>query len=317
MVDPPPSPSEPASPDSSGIGFGALARKLKRRTTDLLALAIIAIGLLAVGAKISRWWKQSPQDVIPPQTISSKVAPWGDAGVSMEFGQLNHALFRQFISGDANAAREQLEEISIGQLSKVSLAPNPPSLSEKKLLKELGNVPVSRTLPTGESLYRIGEDLPLVIVTRLFPEPGKDQSLESHRVVCWARAFPQSENQWLVVLFHPIDGSAQPSPAESGIPLPPGSERIQSLSDASGQTWIAFRGAGSILKWQRHFDQVLNDQSWDSLRSWQSTGSGWTAAFRSKDQTQRAEIWFTIDAEGICEGMLLIEPLLPSPRDRK
>jgi hypothetical protein len=309
MVDPPKEPTEPTPPETSTTGFGAIAQKLKRRTTDLLALAILAIGILAVGTKVSRWWKQSPEDVTPAPLAVPRSLQIGEDGngVTLEFGELNQALFRQVITGDAASAGEQLEQIALAQLSKVSLAESSPSLAEQRLLEELASVRVSRTLPAGEALYRIGEDLPMVIVTRSIANSKNGKPSESRRVVTWARAFPRGANEWLVVLFYPTNGKAASRGNEVAIPLPQGATRIQSIRDALGQSWIAFRGAGPIAEWQRHFDREFRDRDWDRVQPWRETSSGWTVAFASSKTRQTAVIWLGRNADGDCEGMLLIE----------
>lgn len=309
MVDPQNSQPDPAAPGPQGGGYAVIAQKLKSRTTDLLALAILAIGCLAIGAKVAQWWKQSPEDVNHPQLATPQTALWGQAGtpVTMEFGELKQALLRQVITGDAASAGEQLEQIAVGQLPKVSLAPDPPSAGELKLLEELQNVTASRILPTGESLYRIGEDLPMVIITRSFPDKSDEKSPGGSRVVCWARAFPQDEDRWGVILFHPIDRTSPSDAGEEIIPLPMGSERIQSLSDAKGQSWTAFRGTGPIMQWQLHFDRAFQDRNWDRILPWSKTGSGWNSAFETPEKTHRAGIWLMVNTEDVCEGMLLIE----------
>jgi hypothetical protein len=309
MVDPPKEPTEQTTPETSAKGFGAIAQKLKRRTTDLLALAILAIGLLAVGTKVGRWWKQSPEDVAPAEWAAPRSMQIGEegSGVTLEFGELNQALFRQIITGDATSAGEQLEQIALAQLGKVSLAGSSLSPAEQRLLEELASVPVSRSLPTGEAVYRIGADLPMVIVTRSISDETNENATEHQRVVIWARAFPKGADKWLVVLFYPVNGKAVSSGDEVAIPLPIGATRIQSVRDASGQSWIAFRGVGPIAEWQRHFDWEFRIRDWDRVQPWAEVGTGWTVAFASSKTRQRAEIWLGRKADGTCEGMLLIE----------
>jgi hypothetical protein len=115
-------------------------------------------------------------------------------------------------------------------------------------------------------------------------------------------------------LFHPVAGFSPSEPGEGAIPLPMGSERIQSLSDAEGQSWIAFRGAGEVAEWKAHFDRAFDGRNWDRLRPWSQTGSGWTAAFQSSEKQEQAEVWLTVNADGVCEGMLLVEPVRANGR---
>jgi hypothetical protein len=120
-----------------------------------------------------------------------------------------------------------------------------------------------------------------------------------------------------LVLFHPVDGSTQSSRGENPIALPKNSTPIHSLRDQAGQSWTAFRGTGPIAQWQRHFDSEFRDQRWDRVHAWSETGTGRTAAFASAKSQQRAEVWLRQNAEGVCEGMLLIESALPAARGSK
>ncbi len=306
MDDPPPQLPEPLPADSNPTGFKTLSEKLKRRTTDLVAVAILAVGCIAVGAKLGRWWKQSPGDLAVPANSVPQFTRWGEAGngVSFEFGDLNYAIHHRIISGDASSAAKQLERIAIAQLANAAWPATPPAPAERKLLAELQKVSASRTLSTGESLYRIGSDLPMLILTKPLPADSLSKQTADNRVVCWARAFPQAEDQWMVFLFSPVKGTHSVKAASQAIPLPPGCRRIQSLRDAGGQSCVGFRGPGPLLNWQRHFGNWFRNRDWQPIHAWSKTESAWTATFESSPAERRAEIWLHRQANGAWEGMV-------------
>lgn len=311
MVEPPHDPPESTPPSQVSGGFSKLSQKMARRTTDLIGVAILAIGLLAVGSKIGRWWNTDPEEVAAPITPLPTRQPWDSEGlgVSLEWGELNYVIHHQIISGDAEVARERLEEIALGKSSHISTPTFEATKAEKKLLEELNDVAATRQLESGGELYRFNSHLPMVILTLpATPSPTNSPKTETHRVVCWGRAFPQSQNQWMVFLFYSAGAKSPPMAGNPTIPLPNGCRKVQRMQDASGQSWLGFRGAGSIEEGQRHFDHWFQDRDWRRLRGWSKTGSAWTVQFQSRETRQRSDIWLNVTTDGEWEGMIFLSP---------
>ena len=161
--------------------------------------------------------------------------------------------------------------------------------------RKLAKVPVARTLKTGELLYRVGENLPMVVMT------------SQDRVVCWARAFPRSENQWMVFLFYSVGSQSRSIAGQQVIPLPDGCQRIQRIQDPGGQTWVGFRGTGPLLEGQRHFDRWFADQDWKVRRDWWQSEGAWQAVFGHPSKKTKATIWVKSQKKDTWDGMLFLE----------
>lgn len=309
MIDLPPDSSEPKPTDKIG-GFAKLSTKIAGRTTDLIGVAILTIGLFAVGGKIGRWWHTDPHEVNVPQGSLPSIEPWdtAGAGVSLEWGDLNYAIHHQTLSGDAAAAGERLEEIAVAKFAQVTGPDILPTEAEKKLLAELQDVPPTRSLERGGRLYRFGPQLPMVILTQAATSSLPSGHSETRRVVCWGRAFPQAPQQWMAFLFYAAEGPASGRTNEWVIPLPDGCRKLQRMRDASGQSWTAFRGRSSLGEAKRHFDHWFQDHDWQVQRGWSETGSGWTARFHSREASQTADLWLNPSANGAWEGMLFLSP---------
>ncbi len=309
MTDLPEETSHAQAPPPEPAGFAKIARSLTRRTTDLLAVAILAVGLLAVGGKLTRWWNTSPEDVasnIPPLP---QTRPWGAGGqgVTLEWGDLDYAIHHQMVKGDVSSAAEQLEQIALGRFVEIRLPRHPPSRAELNLLAELEKVPPSRTLPSGEAVYRFGPELPMVLITKPDTRSSESDDSPSSRVVCWARAFPKSAEDWMVIVLLAAESQSSDSRNEADIPLPAGCRRIQAIHDAGGSSWLSFRGSGPVRDWQVHFEDWFAKQNWTMARPWSNTGGTWTAAFVSPQINQRADVWLNDHPNGSGEGMVLRE----------
>ncbi len=298
----------PAEPETE-TGFKSLSQKILSRTTDLLGVSILAVGLLTVGGKLSRWWNTSPTEISAvPATSLPEVHAWGESGqgVTMDWGDTGQVFHHQEIAGDTASIAERLEKIALANLASASIPQGSPSDREMKLLSELAKVNPSEILSSGESLYRIGEGLPLLVITK--PEEGTTK----HRVMCWARAFPKSPARWLVVLIFASDSKTKSAVGKVSIPLPRGCKTIQRLHDANGRSWVSFRGAGPVAEWRRHFDIWFANQNESRLREWTLTESTWAAGYQIKQRNQQAEVWLHPHPKGDWEGLLILEPLSSS-----
>lgn len=342
MVRPPPMNASPLSPSDSANGAAArpsglarLARWIGRRTTDLLAIAIVAVGLLSVGGQVSRWWSTDP-----PTLTSAAATPagehWGRGGtpVSLEFDGLAYTLRRQTIAGDLPAASNQLLAIGRELTPTAPLPAAPPADAERRMLAEIHRATPAATADNWR-LYRFDLPLPMIVGTRSTatasggrgrqppesqrpwsgsardhsqgaPDSGGLRPPLAERVVCWGRAFPASDTTWTLFLFHtPHATAAGPLPE---LPLPAGSRRQHALRDESGLAWIGFEGAGTPAAWRQQLDDGFQNIHWQRPLPWQSTGTTWTARFVPADGSPATtDVTFTADGPRLT-GFFSISP---------
>ena len=127
---PPPTTDSTSPVESSDqpTGLAAVARRVSRRTTDLLAISIIGIGIFAVSGRLSDWWGTPPDSVlapsqIVPEVVGSDVAwPEMDIPVGLNLGNLPVSVERLQIQGD----QKKLERVVFARLKLVLDSPQPP-----------------------------------------------------------------------------------------------------------------------------------------------------------------------------------------------
>ena len=316
--------------EESPAGFRRLARQITRRTTDLLAIAIVTVCLLAIGGQVSQWWQTSPDDVSPSNVPGYTGTAWGAGGtpVSLEFEGLAFTLRRQTVAGDEQAAAEGLmsaaREIAAGNAAPAGEIEK----SERALLEALRALEPADEVGTSR-IYRFDLPLPMVLVTRrdsseddgraakeraerqdpLTP-PGSPLSTRAEeaaeRVVCWGRAFPVGETSWRLFLFHsPHSGAA--SAGAGDIPLPPRSRRLHSIRDHSGLCWIGFTGAGSPRQWMRFFDGSLAERGWERTSEWRIDDRSCAARFISaSDSAGTVDVHFSTAGQDQLSGIISV-----------
>ena len=308
LVSPPPDAAAATAPSVGASGFGKLARGIARRTTDLLAIGVVAAGLLAVAGKLTRWWSAEPDDLLPavPAVTSTE---WGAGGgpVSLEFGDLPYTLRRQTVRGDAEEAGERL----LAACRDITAAATEPAGDvrgpEIGLLDALKSAEPAEELPGGGRLVRVDEPLPMVLGTRVYPADGSGRAAGRERVVCWGRAFPFGESDWMLFLFHSPGGAGDYGPLPES-PLPPGARVRHSIREGSGVAWVGIDGEGTPRQWQRFLDGWFAARGWRRDRDWQARGAGWTAGYRAAEGAGSAEIHFAETDEGVLSGMLGLAP---------
>ncbi len=301
-------------------GFARVARQISRRTTDLLAISIIAVAALTVGGRLSQWWATDPQDVLSAGRLagsaSGSASPWGGGGapVSFEFGDRPYRLRKQFVTGERCQATAALRKICREVVAVASVPLQELDANERRLLGE-----VQQRAPAEEQqgiwkIYTFDETLPLVLGTRRFSgdsadEHGKDGAVDRWRVVCWGMAFPGAERRWTLFAFHTPGHTA--SPHAGDIELPPGSRRIMSLRAETGEMLIGFDGDGPPQTWIRFFDGWFRENGWRLSGRWKSSGGGWTARYSpaNGNRTSRVDVHFGRTDGSRFSGLLDVIPL--------
>lgn len=264
------------------------AQRVMRRTTDLLAIAILLIGGLMVGGRLSKWWATDPADTPSPMEVaqaeSGAPAHWGDDGqpVTLEFGPFAQALRRQELRGTTEEITRQLTDWCRNTVQQSDLPSAVPDARETALLKQLKTLPAVATLPNRGTVYRADYPVSMVLGTRLADgrNGGKTEDVPAERVVCWGFAFPQRPGVWTVFLSGPGEAARQLSPLPS-IELPKHCERLISLRNDRGDALLAFTGADRASVARRHFEEWFQARGWAVGRAWNEVNGRWSARFVS------------------------------------
>ena len=288
----PPAPAKRDAPK----GLGGLARRITSRTTDLLAIAIVLIGGLAIGRQTLIWWGEEPPTIgaAPSAELSSD---WGRDGapVAIEFGDLRGRLLRQAIEGDVEEARHAGLEQCLQLVDRTAFPSTPPDAAELRILLLLASQKPMLEQAGDWRLYVVGGGLTMLVGVRSVPgEPATVTKSEDERarerVVCWSFAVPVAHNQWSVYTFAAADAPDARPLCEA--PLPGGAKRILSLDEADRGSLLAFEGEGPPEQWAREYQKWFESQGWTLVAPWQ-TGDLWGATYRAPDRNLVAEVRFS------------------------
>jgi hypothetical protein len=287
----------PPAPAKRGAakGFGGLARRITSRTTDLLAIAIVLIGGLAIGRQTLIWWRQEPPTIgaAPAADFASE---WGRDGapVALEFGDLRGRLLRQAIEGDVEDARHAGLEQCLQLVNRNGLPSAPVNAPEQRILELLASQKPVLEQAGDWRLYIVGGGLTMLVGVRNVPEEpatvGKSEDeWARERVVCWSFAVPVGQNLWSVYTYAAADAPDARPLCEA--PLPRGAKRILSLDEADRGSLLAFEGEGPPDQWAREYQQWFESQGWTLVVPWQ-TGELWGATWRAPQQNVIVEVRF-------------------------
>ena len=268
-------------------GFAAAARKISGRTTDLLAIAVIGIGIFAVSGRLSDWWSTPPdlvltQSGIVPEVVGSKVAwPEMDIPVAMNLGDFPVSVDRLMIQGDLS----KLEQIVFSRLESVLRASSSGSLPRN------GESKVARAATKLEGLLTkidpVRKDADAWQIYRL-DEPGTPGFSSMFigtqfqkgrlRIVTWAMAMPWRGDEWKVFFFQPAQGS------KTSVAIPSGAEVTMSMQEPSGAELAAFEAVddlASFESWQTFYTKTFGRDGWRNTRNWSEQDSRSTARFEN------------------------------------
>ncbi|MFQ5730780.1 MAG: hypothetical protein ACE5KM_02375 [Planctomycetaceae bacterium] len=300
--------SPPAKPPPS---FGGVAKRIRSRTTDLLAIAIIVIGGITVGTRVSGWFAEDESQGPGPSAVNAVGGPGvalGDEPLTLDFGGLPYRMHRSVVKGDRKAAIRQLLK-KCRELGTASRRPtSPPSTAERKLLAKLVGHEAVQALPDGGRLYRFDGPVTMVSFTRPDqPTESRDKcASESRRVVCWGLAFPvlAGEKQWTLSLFTPA-GQTPTADDLPEIPLPTNARAILTIR-GNQSAWRTFRSGEDLATVRRFYESMFESERW-SLRE-SNSAPAWTAVFvkNSKAGRFRAEVHVSQEHNDATSGVLFV-----------
>jgi hypothetical protein len=284
--------AEPA-PASAGPQptMGGLARRIAARTSDLLAIAILGLGLLTVSGRLADWWSTSPDDVLAPQQSSAGVSGaqtnWGtgESPVTLLSSDLPVSMQRQIVRGDQDRADAVLIEqcrrlLAVADGTAKRSADENFQQAAERLLNELkGESPIIEERG-GWRLYRLDSRRNFIPGSVFVGVSDRGES----RVVCWAMAIPHGEDVWTTFLFSPPESSQA---VLSRLSLPSGIKRVFSLTSPTGDelTVLRFqsespgRTSDSLDSVAEVLTEHLTAAGWQSTRSWTQSPTGLTARF--------------------------------------
>ena len=309
---PPPTTDSPPPADSPSpvetadqpTGLAAVARQVSRRTTDLLAISIIGIGIFAVSGRLSDWWHTAPDSVlapsqIVPQVVGSDVAwPEMDIPVGLNLGDMPVNVEPLQIQGD----RKKLESIVFGRLRAVLNSTQPPlpggtetriAKAAAKLERLLSGISPVKEKPDAWRIYRLDEPgtpgfSAMFLGTKL-AKGSADPRAE--RLVTWAMAMPWRQDEWKVFFFQAAQGST------TRLAIPPDAELTMSMREPSGAELAAFRAkddSASLAGWRAFYSRSLSEAGWKPAREW--TQSEARSASRFENESHAVKLIFKYEA---------------------
>jgi hypothetical protein len=293
-----------------------LSRRIARRTTDLIAIALLLAAGLTIARRVVVWWKTEPGDLrADPEYVysSDALAPWGIApgGTALDLGELPLSLHREALRGAKSNALDRLRgecRTTLVEADGALLDALPPvSESESRLLTQLAAQPAAESGPNDRwALYDVPGPLPMVLgVHRGLPPDA------TPRVVSWGLVLPLGEDAWSILRVTPQGAGSGPAD-RLPVSLPADARRGLALRDSLGGSLVTFTGTGPPAAWRRHFDQLAEDNGWTIAAIWRTDPAAWSAAWilTREGEPQRLDLQLTRTDAG-WSGLVNIAPAKP------
>ncbi len=289
-------------PDASdGREQSSLARVLARRATDLFAISVVLVGVLAVSGRLADWWETDPNDVLRPDQTVAGVAgtqtSWGagETSVALRLGQLPLVMHRQVLVGDEERVfarlRQNCRELLEASHRERLLLP-PTGENEMAILLGLDALVPIEQAEGKWKLYRVDQPGSFVVGQLLIGirESSPNAPLGSMpELVCWAMAIPKGEAQWTLFTFERTTTGTE---VTSKVPIPPDARLTLSVADPSGGQMVGFEATlgtseeAALLagQWAELFEAELHRENWKLARDWARKGSAYSARFERQDE---------------------------------
>ncbi|MDA0807323.1 MAG: hypothetical protein O2983_15650 [Planctomycetota bacterium] len=285
----------PVEVDTHPIGESSLrkmARQISKRTTDLLAISIVGIGVLTVSGRLAEWWHTDSTTVATPaasaQQSAGSAIRWGfgESNVSILIGNQTVRMERKVIFGDQDRVDSILKDRLISMLE-TETSPTASSSGESPVEHERRILDLLKTLTPIESregrwsIYRLDQtDNPLpgsfLMATRSTGTPSISESLAA-----WAIATPSGPQQWTSFLLTPA--GADHSAGPHATPVPNDGKLLMSLRTDSHEELTVFQRLDArrsdISRWTHDISMKLTTAGWHQTRSWQQSANSTAARF--------------------------------------
>lgn len=319
-------PTSPRAAESKG-GFGALARRITGRTTDLIAIGLVLVGGLTMGRQLVQWWNAPAEmPILQGEDATGGLLADPGAAVRLRFGDAPLAMTRETLAGNREAAmarliagcREAAEnagpprdapdagEFALLAATEHAAAVVEKPAAEKAVAKES---PAEKPLaeePGGWGVFRLEDRLSMIVATKVFPSAEGSEGPAWRRVVAFGFALPLDTDQWALYSFAEAtlrSGQAADFPE---IELPPGARRSLALQDQGGGGMIGFGGAGDPAAWRKHFEEALGAGGWVLAGPWRTGGDSDSATFVPRDRSKGGSIGVHVSGDPKTERSGLI-----------
>lgn len=308
-------------------GWSRAARRVAGRTTDLIAIGVVAVTALMIGGRLSEWWSTDPSDLANTseiaQRISGSPANWGADGtpVTMEFGGQTQTLRRETFAGSEKQLVERLVAWCRQTVHETDLPKAPPTPAEDRLAAKLRHLKPSVEVAGRGRVYQWNRPSRMVFGTKGAEGAGGPAAFdEKHlsplqpqpefRVVCWGMAFPQGKDAWTLFLSGSSEATDRTIPLPH-IEMPAGCERLLSLRNDAGEALLAFGGAADVADARLHFDRWFQQRAWRPTREWRELNGRWTIRYATPLSEEPTVGWTgAIDLEVHQEGTTAISGLI-------
>lgn len=296
--------SEACSIDVAGSRLRKTARSISQRTTDLIAIAIISVGILTVSGRLTEWWNTDSTLAMSPSASANQLAGpatrWGagETAVSILAGDYPVQMERRVLVGDQDRIdsilRDRLVSILEAEPSQAESTRTGTTVSESndqaaRLVEMLQGLPPVDSLDGKWNLYRIdraNNPIPgsFLIGTRLSGTKEKTESLAS-----WAVAMPSGPTRWTSFVMTPTGTGGTSDLCIA--PVPEDAKVLFSLRADSNDELTVFQRVhaqtSDIGRWTRDITHQLTGSGWHEARPWQQSTNSATARFERSGDKQR------------------------------
>lgn len=304
------------------------ARHISKRTTDLIAMAIVSIGILTVSGRLAEWWKTDaasiPSPVVSANLSAGSIVRWGagESAVSLLAGEQPVSMERRVLFGDQDRVDGILRDRLVSMLEssqaeststdgnqhgKVRRVDTKFADQEKRLIGMLQELTPFETRNGHWNLYRLdhaNNPIPgsFLIATRMSPHRDKAESLSA-----WAVATPSGPDQWTSFLLTPAE--TERNQDQHITPVPPDGQLLISLSADTRDELTVFQRLNAshsdVGRWVREMGRQLLAAGWHETRAWQQSKTSATARFEHQtDEKRRAmELSISLSNSGKLTGL--------------
>ena len=255
----------------------SLPRRVARRTTDLLAIAVVGFALFSLSDRIAVWWNFEAGTTPSLQPKSAPAAWTGlNSPVELMAGSKQVVFWRH----EFRATPIDAESVFLGICRERSAT----GASFDAGSNEAENALIEALRQRSPDLTTERARLFLI----RFPQltcVAVDHDPETPRILLWAILLPWIEDRWLVIGFQ--RGVSRRTEDPFSWPLPESGRLTLALhSDESGDL-ICFSGPGDLNDWQQHFDRVF--ASGEQLIPWTATPNAAITRYRTLGTDGRVE----------------------------